>query len=197
METVSAVDPNIFAHLRIVISMVVSLGIARLMTGLARFVAHPGRTATWWVHLTWVASMLLMLIHFWWWEFSLTHLAEWTFGTYAFVVGYAALYFFLCAILFPDDLTDYAGYRDYFLSRRAWFFGLLALAFLGDGADTLIKGRDYWQGMTAEYPIRLASYVVLCLVACVVRNAGFHAAFGVLNLIYQVSWIVREYGQLR
>lgn len=197
MDTVPAVDPNAFAHLRIVMSIVVSLGIARLLTGLARFVAHPGRTPTYWVHLLWVASMLLMLIHFWWWEFSLAQLAQWRFGTYAFVVGYAALYFFLCAILFPEDIKEYTGYRDYFLSRRGWFFGLLALAFLVDAADTLLKGSEHWRSQGVEFPIRIALYVPLCLLACWIRNARFHAAFAVLNLVYQASWILRHYDQLR
>jgi hypothetical protein len=197
MQAAPAIDPNVFAHLRIMISMVLSLGIARLMTGLARFVAHPGRTPAWWVHTLWVVSTVLTLIHFWWWEFALAQLPAWRFGTYAFVVAFAALYFFLCAILFPEDIKEYTGYREYFLSRRAWFFGLLALAFVGDGADTLIKGVDYWQSRGIEYPLRLIAYVVLCVLAAVIRNARFHAAFAVVNLAYQVSWIVRQYDQLR
>lgn len=197
MDNVIHGDPNVFAHLRIVISMVVSLGIARLLTGLARFVAHPGHKPPYVAHLLWVLSLLLMLIHFWWWEFALSHLDEWRFGTYAFVVGYAALYFMLCAILFPDNLNEYTGYRDYFLSRRAWFFGLLALAYLVDVGDTLIKGRDVLHAQGLEYPLRTAGYVILCTAAVRVRNARFHVAFAVLNLVYQVSWIAREYDRLQ
>jgi hypothetical protein len=76
-------------------------------------------------------------------------------------------------------------------------FGILALAFLGDAADTLLKGSGHWQGQGAEFPIRIAAYVLLCLLACAVRNARFHAAFAVLNLVHQVSWIIRQYDQLR
>lgn len=44
-----------------------------------------------------------------------------------------------------------------------------------------------------EYPIRTATYVALCLVAALTANARFHAAFAVLSLTYQVSWILRLY----
>lgn len=137
MDTQPSIDPAAFSHIRVVLSMVVSLGIARLLSGVARFVQHPGRKRAYGVHLLWTLSLLLSMMHFRWWEFSLAHLPVWRFETYFFVVGYAALYYFLCAILFPDDLAEYTGYRDYFMSRRRWFFGLLATAYVVDVADTL------------------------------------------------------------
>jgi hypothetical protein len=192
----SVVDPNLFTHIRIVLSMVVSLGIARLLTGVARFVQHPGRRKLYWVHLLWASSMLLTVMQFWWWEFSLARLVVWRFEVYFFIVGYAALYYLLCAILFPDELSDYTGYRDYFLSRRRWFFGLLAVAFIADVVDTLLKGSAYREQMGTEYLWRIAAYVVLCGVAAVVRNERFHAVFAGANLVYQVSWILRLYDVL-
>jgi len=42
MDTAS-VDPNPFIHVRMVLSMVVSLAIARLLSGFARLAQHPGR----------------------------------------------------------------------------------------------------------------------------------------------------------
>jgi hypothetical protein len=45
MEPVAPpVDPQIFSHIRVVMGMVISLSMARLLTGLALFVQHPGKT---------------------------------------------------------------------------------------------------------------------------------------------------------
>jgi hypothetical protein len=33
--------------------------------------------------------------------------------------------FLLCSLIFPTEISEYDGYADYFLSRRAWFFSLL------------------------------------------------------------------------
>ncbi|WP_377161369.1 hypothetical protein ACFJIX_15035 [Roseateles sp. UC29_93] len=107
----AAIDPTQFIHIRMVLSMVVSLSIARLLSGLAKFVQHPGRLEVDGVHLLWALYMLVTLIHFWWWEFALSRIGPWHFLQFAFVVGYSAVLYLLCAILFPDDIAEYGGYR--------------------------------------------------------------------------------------
>jgi hypothetical protein len=189
----AAPDPAVFLHVRIVLSMVVSLSIARLLSGLAVFVQHPGRQKAYWVHLLWAASTLLLLVHFWWWEFRLAHLAVWRFEVYAFVLFYAGLNYLLCAVLFPNDLDEYDGWRDYFLSRRRWFFALLALSFVVDLGDTWIKGSALLPKLGLEYPVRAGAYVLLCGAAAIIRSPVFHGVFAVGNLLYQVSFIGRLY----
>jgi hypothetical protein len=78
--------------------------------------AHPGRQRSSLIHFGWVAWALLNVLTFWWWEFGLSRI-EWNFGIYFFVCLYASM-FFLSVLLFPDDLREYDGYEDYFLSRR-------------------------------------------------------------------------------
>jgi hypothetical protein len=134
---------DIFLHIRVVIGIILGLGITRLLTGVAAFVQHPGRQKLYWVHLAWVLSILITLVHFWWWEFWLVGLGHWNFGIYVFVIVFAILLFLLCALLFPTDIAEYAGYEDYFISRRRWFFGVFAATIVFDLVDTLLKGRPF------------------------------------------------------
>lgn len=186
-----AADPALFAHVRVVIGMVVSLSLARLLSGLAVFVQHPGRTRVYWIHLGWVASILIFVLHFWWWEYRLQALAAIDFGLYLFLIGFACLFFFLCVLLFPLSMDEYDGYEDYFMSRRGWFFAFLALAYAVDLADTAFKGRLYFESFGYEYPLRNIVYIVLCIIAAVTANRRFHAAFVSVGLLYQVTWIFR------
>ena len=156
---------DIFPHIRIVMGMVIGLGVTRLLSGVARIVQHPAQYRLYAVHLAWVASVLLALVHFWWWEFGLYQIESWTFGTYAFIVSYAIVLFLLCALLFPDSMRDYASYEDYFYARRAWFFGLLGATYLLDVVDTLIKGEAHFARFALEYLIRTPVLVALCIVA--------------------------------
>ncbi|TGQ50071.1 hypothetical protein EN854_34435, partial [Mesorhizobium sp. M4B.F.Ca.ET.211.01.1.1] len=94
------------------------------LKGLSSAIQHPGKTRIYPVHMAWVASMVLYILHFWWWEFSLREIAQWTFGIYLYLLFYAFIIYLLCSMLFPDSLKEYDGYEDYFMSRRAWFFGL-------------------------------------------------------------------------
>lgn len=171
--------------------MVIGLGVTRLLSGVARIVQHPRQYPLYPVHLAWVASVLLMLVHFWWWEFGLYAVEDWTFGIYLFIIGYAVTLFLLCALLFPDSMQDYRGYEDFFYARRAWFFGLLAATYLLDVVDTLIKGEAHFARFGAEYLVRTPILVGLCVAAIMLRDRRFHTAFVAFALIYQISWILR------
>ena len=181
-----------YLHVRVIIGLVVGLSITRSLSGFSGMVQHPGRRKLYPVHLAWAVSILLAAAHFWWWEFRLSGVA-WNFALYVFVLGYASLYYFLTCLLFPDDMSDYAGFEDFFISRRKWFFGLLGLTYLADLLDTAIKGHDYVLHLGWEYPLRAAVYLVLCSVAMWTANRRFHAAFAAANLIYQASYILRLY----
>lgn len=187
---------DVFPHIRIVMGMVIGLGVTRLLSGVARTVQHPTQYRLYPVHLAWVASVLLMLVHFWWWEFDLYRVENWTFGKYLFIIGYAIVLFLLCAFLFPDSMQDYRSYEDYFYARRGWFFGLLGATYLLDLVDTLLKGQAHFARFGVEYLIRTPVFVLLCVAAIYVRDRRYHTAFVALALVYQAWWIMRLFDTL-
>ncbi|KSV79773.1 hypothetical protein ACI2KT_09420 [Ensifer adhaerens] len=189
-------DPEIFSHIRVVMGMIVSLSLARLLSGIALFVQHPGKTRVYWIHLGWVLFMFVFLVHFWWWEFHLHSLAVIDVSVYLFVVLYCCVFFFLCVMLFPTTLDDYSDYEHYFMSRRAWFFGALALAFAVDLVDTALKGKAYFASYGFEYPARNAAYILLCIAAAWTPSRRFHAVFVVAAVAYQLVWMYRAFDLL-
>ncbi|MBB6095262.1 hypothetical protein HNQ60_004152 [Povalibacter uvarum] len=190
-------DPHtLFFHVRMVMGMVIGLALAHLLRGVARVIEHPGDRALYWVHLLWVFFMFMYLVHFWWWELWFSTQTHWTFGIYFFLVLYSLLLYLLAALVFPEHLTDYSSYRDYFYSRRVWIFGVLALVFVVDFPDTWLKGKEYVERLGPEYPIRNMGFIVLSIAAMATRNATFHAVFAVAAIVYQLSWIVRLYDVL-
>jgi hypothetical protein len=186
-------NPDLYQHVRVVISIIVGLCITTLLSGFARFVQHPKREKVSILHLGWAASLLLSIIHFWWWEFRLALVPQWTFAIYFFVILYAILFYSLCTLLFPSDLKDYSGYEDYFLSRRRWFFAILAATYVADVIDTSLKGSAYLHSFGVEYPIRIAAGLALCLIAILTRNRRIQLTLLAVSLLYQVSFIVRLY----
>lgn len=135
---------ELFPHVRIVMGMVVGLGITKLLTGYAGLIQHPRRTPLSPIHLLWGASILVELVLFWWWEFELYGVKSWSFGLFAFLIGYAVTLYLLAALIFPDKIDEYDGYEDYFLKRRHWFFAILGATFLLDIVDTVVKGEPYF-----------------------------------------------------
>ena len=186
----------IFTHVRIIMGIALGLGITRLLTGTAGFVQHPQRRRVSWVHMGWVLFMLVSLSHFWWWEFWLQGISDWTYEIYFFLISYTILLYFLCALLFPDNVDEYGGYEEYFLSRRKWFFGLLGVTFAFDFVDTLLKGVAHYERYGLEYLVRTPILIGLCIAAMFVGNRKLHAAFVIGILLYEASWILRQFRTL-
>src|SRR5205085_4978186 len=115
------------------------------------------------------------------------------FELFAFVLGYAFLFCLLATMLIPNDIDDYEGYGDYFISRRRWFFGLLALTIPVDLVDTFAKGPSYVASLGMEYPARLVALGLLCAICIWTRNRRVQTALAALYLIYYLSWILRWY----
>ncbi len=192
----AAVTSDIFVHVRVVMGIVIGLGMARLLTGLAYFVQHPWKKPVYLVHIGWAVFMLLMLVHFWWWEFWLFNIPNWNFQIYIFLIAFTTVLFLMCALLFPGEIDEYTGYEDFFIARRRWFFGLLAVTFIFDFVDTVLKGWDHLASFGVEYKIRLAVYLVCCAWAMATPNRRFHQLFVVASLIYQVAYILRVFDTL-
>lgn len=184
---------EMFDYVVVITSIIIGLAIAHLLQGLARIIQHPGRRPVYWVHLVWVAYLFLNAVFWWWWEYRLREVGTWTFELYFFVLTYAFVIYLSCALLFPEDFHEYAGFKDYFYSRRRWFFGLLALWQVIDLGDTWFKGADYFASLGLEYPIATGVLLALALIGTVTRNERFHASYAVLALVYNVSWALRMF----
>ncbi len=183
------VTTEIFPHVRVVMGMVVGLGIARLLTGLADIVQHPGRRVRSTLHLLWLFSVLLSLVLFWWWELELIGISQWTFGIFLYIIGYATVLYMQAALLFPSDLGEYRGYEDFFLKRRAWFFVAWALSMVLDIGDTWIKGPEYIANLTPWYLAQAPVAIALAAIAIWTENRAFHYALVAAHLGYQAFWI--------
>ena len=105
---------DMYLHIRVLFTIILGLGVSRLLTGLAKIVQHPKEYKVYWVHLLW-ALLFLYLIHFWWWEYRLQAVQVWTFPLYFFIAIYATLQFLLCVLLFPEEMADYSSFKDYFI----------------------------------------------------------------------------------
>jgi hypothetical protein len=196
MEQSASHMPDAFSHIRLILGFVVSLSLARLLTGVARFVQHPQTLKPDVLHLAWTASILILLVHFWWWEFWLGTIVTWTFAHYAFLLLFVLQLFLLTTLLYPDSIAEYAGYGDYFMQRRAWFFGLLASVQVFDMIDTLIKGANHASQYDWTYWAQDPATFALAIAAIFVSGRTYQLAFVALYLIAQIWFIASAFSTL-
>ncbi len=180
IETAQLIET--FTHVRIVLAMIVSLGIARILSGVANFIQHPKRNRVSLLHLLWVASMLLELILFWWWDVRTARETDWTFGAFIFQISYAIILFLMAALLFPDNIAEYKGYQDFFIQRRYWFFGLLASTWILDFSKTIIEGSK----VSTALMLHASTAIMVCIIAISFRSPKMQILVVLLYISRQI-----------
>ena len=186
-----------FDYVMTLAAVIIGLAITHLMQGLARLLHEPGKVKIWWVHLVWVAYMLLTSVFWWWFEYVLRGVELWTFAKYLFVLSDAFITYMIAAVLFPGGSSGFASYEDYFLARRGWFFGLQIIALALDPIDSALKGLTHLESLGAEYWIAIIVSIVLAIIGILSARKRVQGAIAVLFLVYQISWIARMFATVQ
>lgn len=184
---------DLYSHLRVLISLILGLGINRILSGLSRLIQAPSWNEATLAHVVWALIVLLGSVHFWWWEFALRTVTVWYFGSYLVVLSYAFVMFLQASLLFPDVQHNHLSSGAYFFAHRTSFFAFFAVAFVIDPLDTALKGHDYLTTLGIEYYVRIIIALVIALLCARCRTPRTVAVLGLVWLAYDTSWIFRLY----
>lgn len=188
-----------FEYVMVLVSIVVALAIAHLLTALGECVrrirgkGEPIKLDA--VFLLWVGDVLIWLISFWWWEFKFQEVVTaWSFGLYLFVIGYAISLFMLAEILVPyrmKGVTDtYVDFRD----GRKWFFGTLILVQVIDLFDTYLKGIEWF--MRLESVGIVAVTLTIAIIGFVSERRPVQLTIAIVAFSSQFLYVFGELGVL-
>lgn len=170
-----------FEYLSVAVSIVLSLGLVRLVGGFRSVMESTERH---WLILSWIVILIALFLGHWWTSWSFRG-AEWTFPKFVMVLGGPAILYFTATAIVPDDPKAVQNWRDfYFLRRRELYIGLLAYmvfsifdGFLVLDAPLLAAPRSI-QGIA----------IVLALIGIASKNPITHGAITVLyGLLFAVS----------
>jgi hypothetical protein len=180
-------DP--FSYLSVLTSIVLALGITRILGGLGRLLQTRGRVRIYWVHLLWALNLFLYLVLNWWILFRWQTQSGWTFFLFLFVLISPTIGFLLSVLLFPDEINAGSDLKLHYYQNHRSFFLLAALLFPVDAIDTLLKGWDHFLNQGTVYVLTLTLLCGLCLVAAITKNERYHAIFSVFFLFYLLVFI--------
>ena len=119
---------SLFEFLMVLVSIIVGLGIAEILTGIARLIRCRGSIQGYWVHSVVVALIFLALLQQWWEVWGLRDAPEWTFhGLLMMLTGPVGL-FLIAHILFPEPMQR-ANVREYYYGamRPIWWLGAVTV----------------------------------------------------------------------
>src|SRR2546426_9937193 len=118
---------NLFEYVAVGFSMVLSLGVVRLLDGL-RPALVPGRR--YWVHAPWLVQKLLNHAIYWWIFGSLREGVTWTLASFLWVLLVPGLLFLQATALVTTNPSAIASWRDHFFDIRRGFFSVAIVLLL-------------------------------------------------------------------
>ncbi len=161
-----------FSYLSVLISIILGLGITRLLTGLGQQIEFRDRIAGYAPAVVWALVLLVVHVQTWWAMFGLRDHAGWTFLEFLAVLLQPGVLYLLAALVLPSvELGDRVDLRAHFLDGTRWFFGLfVALLLVSVVKDLTVDGE--W-----PEPLNLAAHAVLLtlsLGAALTKSERYH-----------------------
>jgi hypothetical protein len=178
-----------FSYLSVLISIVLGLGIAHLLGGVARAVSHREATSFYWPTLVWSFLLLVLIIQVWWVDFSLRKEAQWSLAGFASVLLIPATLYFMAFLILPET----RDMRETYFENRVWFFALLiAIPVFGSLQQFLVEGHVHKDFDTLAKGVG----VVISGAAIYFGSDKAQKCFAIIGLVFVVSYVVGFFFQL-
>lgn len=176
-----------FSYLSVLISLVLGLALASLLTGFAAMVRARARIRVYWPLAAQMALLFLVQVQLWWALFSLRSVAHWSFPEFLVVLLEAVLVYLATAFLVPDvGDSKRVDLRDSYFREARWYFAALLLAVL----DSLAKNLLLWGKLqNARDLAGHAAFIALCVAGMATLHERVHKVIAVFVLVVFASYI--------
>lgn len=162
---------ELFEFLMVLVSIIIGLGVAEVLTGVARVLRHRDSVRLNWVHTALVAAIFLALLQMWWESWGLQDMSEWSFpGLLMMLTGPVCL-FLIAHLLYPEVVAGSDLRRYYYeVARPIWILGVLGVT----GSTTfrpLLFGQPFFAADNATSLILFLGFVALAIS----KNRALHS----------------------
>ena len=173
-----------FAYISIVPSIIIALGLTRLLTGLGKILERRDKVQNYWVHILWSFNLFLYMVLDWWVLFRWEPQPNWSFPLFIFLLLTPTVAFLQSVILFSDPLDEKMDFKKHFYEDHRWFFTLATLLPPLDFVDTLLKGMPHLIAQGPIYIITITLITALSIIAALTKNQTYHKFFAIFFMIY-------------
>ena len=179
-------DP--FSYLSVLISIILALGMTRVLAGVGEMLQARSRRRIYWVHAVWIVNLFLYLVVAWWIFYRWRNQQPWTFLLFVFVLISPTILFLASLLLFPPEsaLDEFIDYKKHFYANHRAFFAIFSMFTLVDIVDTLLKGIPHFLELGPQYVISSSLYFAGLATAAITRNERYHQFFSIFFLAQTV-----------
>lgn len=176
---------NAFEYLSVLISIILALGMTRVLAGVGEMLQARSRRRLYWVHIFWVANLFLYLIVAWWIFYRWRNEQPWTFFLFLFVLISPTILYLASLILFPREgtLDETIDYKTHYYANHRVLFVLFSLFTPVDIVDSLLKGVPHFLSLGPQYFLSQSLYFVGLVTAAITQNHRYHEIYAIFFLI--------------
>jgi len=178
------VDP--FSYLSVLISIVLALGMTRVLAGVGEMLQARSRRRIYWVHVVWALNLFIYLVVAWWVFYRWRSQQPWTFSLFVFVLISPTVLYLAALLLFPREAVsadDSINYKTHFYANHRAFFIVLLIYGPVDVVDSLLKGVHHFFDLGPAYMISMALFLAGVTTAAITRNERYHQFYSLFFLI--------------
>lgn len=177
-----------FNYLSVLISIVLALGMTRVLAGVGEMLQARTRHRIYWVHVVWIVNLFLYLVVAWWIFYRWRNQQPWTFFLFVFVLISPTILYLASLLLFPREveLEHAVDYKAHFYANHRAFFILFSLFSPVDVVDSLLKGVSHFIALGPQYIVSNTLYLIGMVIAAITRSERYHRVYAVVFLLQTI-----------
>ena len=184
-----------FSYLSVLISIVLGLGTANLLMGLARIVQLRSRIKMYWPTILWALTLLVIHVQTWWTMFGLRFVQTWDFVSFSLTLLQPIFLFFLSALIMPDfDRDDALDLKRNYFAHARWFFGIFIALLLASIARTYALAGRLPQSADLAFHV---FFGVTASAMMISRNETLHKLNAILAAVTIAAYIALLFMRLQ
>jgi hypothetical protein len=177
-----------FEYLSVLISIILALGMTRVLAGVGEMLQARSRRRVYWVHAIWIINVFLYLVVAWWIFYRWRNQQPWTFFLFIFVLISPTLLYLASLLLFPreGDVDSAVDYKTHYYANHRAFFILFALFAPVDIVDSLLKGVPHFLNLGLPYIVINVLFLAGLVTAAITRNERYHQFYAIYFLVQTI-----------
>jgi hypothetical protein len=180
-----------FEFLSVLISVVVGLGVANILTGIGRLLHRHREVQVSATFIMWSLYLFNYMVIYWWTVvYGWQEWQNWNLLIFMFILVYGILLYLLAVILYPTDMAPSWDPHSSFIDMRRWFFGIfIALVFI-EALDSILK--DHVDDFSTPYYLLLGLWLSGGVLGWVSSDRRTHTAISACILASQIGWVAYQ-----
>lgn len=161
---------NLFEFLMILLSLIVGLGLAEILSGIAKSLKSNGSREIPWTHGAATAAVFIGLLQTFWESWGLRTVEVWSFPAMLLMLGSPICLYLMAYILFPEQ-KKLAGLDDHYFEQARLIWPLAGLTVI---IGTLFRPIAFGDPLWVIDNVSGIPILVVCAVLTVTRSRIAH-----------------------